>query len=603
MNKIRKEIISKIPKLPGIYIYRDTNRDIIYIGKAKNLFNRVSSYFVKNHADMKTRVLVKKIDSIEYIVTNNEVEALLLENNLIKEHKPKYNIQLKDFKSFPMIKISSEPLPRISVCREVKNPKDLYFGPYIDVNALREVTNIITKTLKIRPCKKYFKKPYNNRPCLNFHINKCLAPCSGNISEEEYSQIVENCKRLLNGETDKLIDELNTKMKKLSDEMQYEKALVVREQINNIRKLQIKQSVENSTLDNIDYIGTYEKDNILSISLLKERDGKVLGNENFIIQRTSYPNSNNILVDFLNTYYLNIATFPNKIYLEKVSQDLKEELEILASGIEKKYNKKVETLEVESEKTNILRLAKENSEVYFYEKRHSIDKIHILKELKELLELDSLPRVIECFDIATLNGKYNTAAMSVFVDGKPDKSKYRQFNIVGKGYPDDYAMMQEVIRRRYSKLKKSNEAMPDLILVDGGKGQISSALKSLGELDLNIPLVGLAEKEEHIFFPYREEPLILPRTSNALKMLQAVRDEAHRFSNTRMSKRYKKGSLTSSLLNIEGVGEKRLNMLLKQFKSINGIKNATEEEIAKISNIGIRLARKIHDSLNRQNRL
>ena len=343
----------------------------------------------------------------------------------------------------------------------------------------------------------------------------------------------------------------------------------------------------------MDFIGFYGDYKSATISLIKQRNGKIVGNENFIINK--FLNYLDVLSDFVNAYYLNNnLDFPTNIFVEEEIANKN----VLIEALNKKFNIKVKIrIPSDAREKKILNLAKQNAEVHFEEKSYKIEKIHHLRELKKILNLATLPRRIECFDIATLNGKFNTAAMVSFLDGKPDKSEYRQLNIEGDGYPNDYAMMTEVIGRRYQKLKNEKLKFPDLIVVDGGKGQVTSALKSLNLLDLKIPVIGLAKKEEHIFVENKKSPLILQKDSVALKLLQYVRDEAHRFSNTRLNKRYKNSTLYSELLKIDGVGEKRANLLFRKFRSINKLKNASISDIEKVETIGKEVAIKIVDYL------
>jgi excinuclease ABC subunit C len=588
MKKFAK-LIKQIPKLSGVYIYKDAKNTIIYVGKAKNLFNRVKSYFNKNN-DIKTRTLVKKIDKIEYFVTGSEVEALILENNFIKQNLPKYNIKLKDAKSYPLMKITNENLPRITICREKNNKKDEYFGPFVDVHRLRNIIVIFRKYLKLRTCKLKFTPPYRYKPCLNYFIKICSAPCAGYISEEEYLKTVDIARKILQGNIRSILEVLEKSMKENSEKQEYEKAASVRDQIQSIKELGNEQIVENINSDDSDYVGVYNDFKMASISIIQNRNGKIIGKENFIV--SNIIEYSNILIDFLNSYYLSITQFPKKIFIQENTDGI----DILKEAINRKYNIEIDIMmPAEQKDKKLLQLSRSNAEFSFEEKKYKLDKIHHLRELKKVLELDRLPRTIECFDIATLDGKFNTAAMVTFKDGKPDKTNYRQFNVEGEGHPDDYAMMEEVIARRYQKLKNEKLPMPDLIVVDGGKGQVTSAINSLDILDLKIPVIGLAKKYEHIFTRNSKNPLILSKDSMALKLLQNVRDEAHRFSNTRLSKRFKNDSLLSVLSDIEGIGEKRVNLLLKHFKSVSAIKKASTEEIASVETIGTEIAKKVFD--------
>lgn len=601
--KILQSVLKQLPKMPGVYLFKDKSSTIIYIGKAKNLFNRVHSYFLAN-TDVKTSILSRKIYQIEYFITNNEIEALLLENNLIKKHQPKFNIKLKDSKSYPMLKITAENLPRVLKCREKVNSKDEYFGPYISAREIKSLLNIFTRIYKTRTCGKKFKPPYNGKPCLNYYIDLCCAPCAGYISEEDYNRSINEIRKILKGKTRDVKKSLQEKMIEYSNNQEYEQAAIVRDNLQLVINFEQEQFVSSISNDDYDYIGFYLNSGKAAISLLQEREGVVTGKQNFFISALLFPDNLNLFVfEFLREYYLNTTQIPRKIVIGQQFENIKsneseaeEEKNILLSAIFNKYQIKTEFKSPYATKEKrLLKLAEENAEIFYEEKQYKINKIHHLRDLKKILNLPALPRIIECFDVATLDGKFNTAAMVSFVDGAPDKSRYRQFNIAGEGHPDDYHMMEEVIGRRYQKLKNEKKKLPDLIVVDGGKGQLNSALKILRILALDIPVIGLAKKFEHIFIEGKKTPIILDKNNYALKLIQAIRDESHRFSNVRLSKRYKNATLKSELMNIKGLGEKRANLLLRKFKSVKSLKNADLEEVAKTAGIGAALAKTIFD--------
>lgn len=584
--------LNQIPKLPGVYTFKDKEKKIIYIGKALNLSKRVNSYFLKTN-DIKTRVMVKKIENIEYFVTNNEVEALLLENNLIKKHQPKYNIRLRDAKSYAMLKITNEEFPRIIKCREKIDSKNgEYFGPFASVRTIRYLQRIFTDILNIRTCNKKFKSPLKYSPCLNYYIGKCAGLCASLISREEYLKSIDLARDVLKGKTKKILDILKNKMENHAANLEYELAAKVRDQIKILEEFIANQYIETHSKDNSDYIGIYNDFNTATITLIQQRNGKIEGKENFVIKNIF--NYNTILIDFLNTYYLNITSIPAKIYIpEDVDTKLlKEALKLkhkIPAEIQKPFSKKDKQL---------LLLAKENAEIFFEESQYKLEKIHHLRELKKVLKLDKIPRNIEGFDIATLEGKYNIGALVNFIDGKPNLKGYRQFNIMKKKHQDDYSMMEEVISRRYQRVKNEKLPLPDLILIDGGKGHVKVASDILSILELKIPVIGLAKKNEYIYFPGNKRPLILDKSSYSLKILQNIRDEAHRFCNTRLKKRYKAGNLQSDLLKIKGLGKKRLNLIIKEFGSIEALKEVTLEQISKSEGIGDDLAKKIFEYLH-----
>ncbi|MBN2545670.1 MAG: excinuclease ABC subunit UvrC [Spirochaetes bacterium] len=590
---IQQEKINNIPNAPGVYIFKDKNSDILYIGKAFNLNNRVKSYFTKTE-DIRLKTLGKKINDIECFVTNNEVEALLLENNLIKKHQPRYNINLKDSKSYPMLKITDEFLPRIIKCREKINDYEEYYGPFISIQIIKSLLKIFSKVLKLRPCNKKFKPPYKYNPCLNYHIGKCNAPCASYITEKEYLKAINTAREILKGNTKHIIEILNRKMIGYSEKLNYEQAAKIRDQIKILADYNLLQYMDTSSKDNSDYIGIYSDFKSYCVSIIQQRNGKVIGKESFIIDNAF--NYQDFLIDFLNFYYLNITSIPPEVFLQ-------EEIEngcVLESAIMEKLNLSVKFKKAENLKDKkLIILAKQNAEIYFEEKQYKLEKLNSLRELKKSLNLPKLPRIIEGIDIATLDGKYNVGALVYFADGKPIKSNYRQYNIESKGHPDDYAMIEEVVARRYQRQKNEKKSLPDLILIDGGKGQLHSAYNILKILNLNIPLIGLAKKEEQIYLLNKKNPIILPKSSLSLKLLQKIRDEAHRFSNTRLSKRHRKGDIKSKLLEINGIGTKRLNTLIKKFGSINALKNVPIEEIVNVPGLNRYLAEKIKNFLAR----
>lgn len=602
MKKL-KQTLQQLPQLPGAYFFKDKNDTIIYIGKAKNLFNRVHSYFnrTNNH---RIKILVKNINNIEYLVTNNEVEALLVENNLIKKYQPKYNIELKDAKTYPMIKITKEDFPRIIKCREKRNNKDEYFGPFISVKAVEILLKFFRNALNIRNCSKKISysnsessnsKKNKNSPCLNYYIKKCFAPCCNYISKDDYIKKINIAREILQGKMDDVIVNFNNKMQIHSQNLEFEEAAKVRDQIVLLNKIKY-QIVDTGDKTDSDFIGVFSDFDKATVSIIKQREGKILGKENFIVKK--FLEQENVITNFLNVYYLNTKDLPKTVYIEKLFSDQP----ILCEAISEKFNINFMVTNPKSDKNKkLLVLSQENAQFYFEETQFKLEKIHHLRELKNILHIDKLPRHIEGFDIATLDGQFNTAALVCFIDGNPYKTKYRQFNIDSKGHPDDYAMMQEVVYRRYSRLLNEKEKLPDLIVVDGGQGQVNSATISLKKLKLQIPIVGLAKKEEIIYRQNKLSPIVLQHNSHSLRLLVAIRNESHRFSNTLLKNRYKNFHIISKLNNIPGIGKNKTNILLKEFGSINKIKETSIEELAKVDNIGVALAKKIFEYLHKQN--
>ena len=400
---------------------------------------------------------------------------------------------------------------------------------------------------------------------------------------------------MLRGDIGSLTEYLRQKMEYYSNNLFFEKAAEIRDQISMLTNIEDSQLVEINEEKDSDYIGYYTDFNTAAISVIQQRGGKILGKENFLV--TNFLEFNSVLYDFLKSYYFSISNFPKNIFI----QDELEESGILSEALNQKFSKKINIQRpVNSIDKKILLLSVENSEIYFQEKQYKIDKLNDLRELKRDLKLKKIPRVIECFDIATLNGKYNTAAMVNLTDGIPNKEEYRQFNIEGEGHPDDYAMMEEVIGRRYQRLKNEQKKLPDLIIVDGGKGQVKSAKNIIDILGLSIPLIGIAKKREEIFFPDKKKPLVLPDGSRSLRIIQLARDESHRFSNTRLTKRHRNDILKSNLSQINGLGERKINILFKKFGSISSLKKASLDDIIMIKGIDSYLAKRIYDFFHKQ---
>ena len=590
------EILKQIPKNPGIYMYRNNEDIVIYVGKAKNLFNRVNSYFT-GKKDPKTTALLKQIANIEYFVTENETEALILENNMIKKYMPRYNILLKDSKSYPFIKITNEPIPKIYKCRERISKNGTFFGPYVSSEQADNIILILNRVLKLRKCRHRLKEPFNKTPCLNYHMQLCSAPCASLISRKNYLRRIRTAKDFLNGNTEPLVKTLTAEMTRYSKALKFEKAAEIRDQIKQVQEIKPDQFMqENYSAENNDYVGIYQDGETAAVSVISVRNGIVNDKKTFLFTRL-LPDTE-FIADFFNLYYLNEIFLPSTIYFRDTFLDE----ELFYSAIEKKRgcNIKIEKPTIQKDR-RLTKLAIDNAEIFYEEKKLKLEKIHHLRELKKILQLEKIPRKIECFDIATLNGKFNTAAMSVFVDGNPERSLYRQFNVEGEGHPDDYSMMKEIMARRYQRLKIEKQDFPDLLLLDGGKGQLNAAAEIIDLLGIDVSMAAIAEKEEHIFIRNQKEPIVLPRSSYALKIIQHIRDEAHRFSNTRLAVRYKNDSLKTQLENIPGIGKTRARFLLKTFGSVEKIKTLSQEELASLPQIGNHLAKNLYQFFHQCN--
>lgn len=589
MNPILEDKLKNLPTLPGIYQFKNDKGKVIYVGKAKNLRNRVRSYFQKNIDSPKTAALVSKIHDVELIVTDNEIEALVLENNLIKELKPRYNVNLKDDKSYPYIKVTNEPYPQIYPTRNVVKDGSKYFGPYTDVKNMKQSLRLINKVFKIRSCKYDIteeaiqKKKF--KVCLDYHIKKCDGPCEGLISQYQYNQMVNQVIKVLRGKTDDLIEELKQQMNEAAAKLEFERAAELRDRIEQLQIYSSKQKVVSTDLEDKDIISAAYEGKDVAATILNIRSGKLVGKRQFALSTEENEDIGQIYSAILRFYYDEYVEIPKEIIIEAEPSDSDTLLEWLNSRALKKC--KFVIPQKKSEAKSLLIMCKQNAQLYLEEiqlqrmkKEGSVP--YTLSALQRDLHLKKIPRKIECFDISNLQGSDSVASMVVFVDGKPKKSLYRKFIIKTVEGPDDFASMQEVIYRRYSKLLEENEQIPDLIMVDGGKGQLSSAIEILKNLGIkNYEIIGLAKRLEEIFIPNESEPILIPKTSSSLKLLQQIRDEAHRFAITFHRERRSKRTFTSELLEIKGVGEKVAQKLLSKF-SIEEIKNMDEEKLAEV---------------------
>lgn len=581
-----------IPENPGVYLMKK-NSKVIYVGKAKNLKNRVSSYFSKVHDDYKTNELVKNIEDIEFFITNTEVDALLLENNLIKKYNPKYNILLKDEKTYPFIKISKEDFPGIKIIRttkalDIKNGE--YFGPY--PHGAWRLKEIFMKLFKIRDCNRDMKK-ISARPCLKYYMKSCTGPCVYKDIKEEYNTEVENLKEILKGNTAKVINKLKEKMNEASTNMNFEKSIIYREQIRELQNIQSSQLIQyDRELDEDIFVFKKIVDQVF-ICVLNMRDGKILGKMSTSIELKNKFTDNIYEAIFMSFYSKHIL--PKSIVLDA---DYEKDFEIVKIALERgNYGKKEFYFpKIKSRRKELLEMAYKNLErdlETYYNKKDSIEKG--IKELYYTLSLKRFPIKIECFDISNIQGKDAVASMSVSVEGRAAKREYRKFKIRCKDTPDDFSMMREVIERRYSKLDAKD--FPDVILIDGGLGQINSAgevLERIGKAGI-ADLLSLAKRDEEIYKYGETLPYSLSKDSEALKMFQRVRDEAHRFGITYHRKLRSKRIISSELDKIEGVGSVRKKALLKKFGSISAIKNASFEELSQI--VPKNVAEKIKNNL------
>lgn len=593
MNDIVTEKLKLLPDKPGVYLMKNKRGQIIYVGKAIKLKNRVRQYFQssRNHS-AKTLAMVSHIEDFETIITDNELEALILECNLIKKHHPKYNIMLRDDKTYPYLKVTlNEEYPRLITTRRVIKDGSRYFGPYTNVTAMKETIKLLRRLFPIRTC-----KHLGERPCLEYHIKRCLAPCANLIDKKTYQEMVQSICLFLEGKTEDIEKNLAEKMQKLAQNLEFERAGKIRDQLLSIRQVTEKQKILTDTGD-MDVIGMASSSYGICVQVFFVRNGKILGRNQFLLTGDADDNQKNSISAFFKQYYNNAVFIPKEILLPF---DI-EEISLLERWLAETKNIKVKiTVPKRDVKKDIVKMANENAVKYLQEQENKLKdqqarSIGAVYDLQKYLKLTKPPMRMECFDISHIQGSETVASMVVFQDGKPAKEAYRRFKINStEGKPDDFMSMREVTTRRYGKA--TAEEMPDLIIIDGGKGQLSSALEIIrGAGHLTVPVVGLAKQFEHIFTEYSSEPVILPRQSDALYLVQQIRDEAHRFAITYHRKLRTKRNKVSLLDNIAGVGAKRRKALFDHFENIGNIKNATIEELTCVPGISENIAKAIYN--------
>lgn len=597
LNRVKTEL----PELPGVYIMKDEQGEIIYVGKAKSLKKRVKSYFDNTPKTQKTYSLVASIFHFDYILTNSELDAFSLESNLIKKHKPKYNILLKDDKSFPYIKIDmNEKYPRVQIARRPKSePNVLLFGPYVTGTIISELLAIIKSAYPIRWCNVNFdKKDKLARPCLHGDIGNCLAPCKIGVEESEYMAVLKRVVEFLNGKTSDIKKQLKDKMNKFAEELKFEEALVLRNQIQSVENSE-KDLITSLTNDNdIDIFAIAEQDETFNVNVMMIRKGKNVGHINNIVSN-AVGEKNDLLLSFISSYYLASGVIPKEIVVRELND---EQVEILQGFLLENFNKAVKiTVPKIGVKNELVKNTLKNAEEYLLHSKERIDKkermtTSAIDGLKNMLGLKRLKR-IEGYDISNISGSYNVASMVVFEGGEPAYKEYRKFKIKTVVGADDFASMAETLSRRltdYKECKENFSKRPDLILIDGGYGQLSAAEKVIKELELDIPVISIAEKNEEICTVNSDKPIILDRTDPVLKLIQKVRNEAHRFAIT-FHRELRGKSLKSSLGEIEGLGDVKVKALLKKFKSVDAISKASKNDLMQAEGIGEMLAETIYN--------
>ncbi len=602
MQKISKKIKQKLtllPVSPGVYIMKNASDKIIYIGKAKVLRNRVRSYFTGSPTDPKTEEMVSKIADLDYILTKTEDQALVLEANLIQKHKPKYNIQLKDDKSKPFIKVTiKEPFPQVFVTRDLKKDGSKYFGPYTDTKAMRKTLRMLEWIFPIRTCTRKIPKgkPVFKRSCMNYQLGKCPAPCIGKISIEEYRKNVTAMIQFIKGRNKDVLSDFTIRMKEHSDKLNFEEAAKFRDKIENVQKLNRSKNMFFTDEKNRDVVGVYQEGSKAAVAVLKILSGKLLNKEIYALNNTDGTTLSQIMEAFLKQYYSSkLDELPFRIFLQVEPDDV----ETLNKWLKNKL-----IIPQKGDNKALISIAHENAFNFVEEEklkylRKSNRTIFPIKELKDKLNLRKLPRKMVCIDISTIQGTDTVSSLVFFENGKPKKKNYRHFIMETVNGQDDFASMEETMRRYLNKIDENEK--PDLIVIDGGKGQLSKSNNILKEMKIeDIEILSLAKRIEEVFLPGIKNSIILPRNSSALRVLVRIRDEAHRFAINFHRKRRKKRTLTSELDKIIGVGEQTKFSLLKKFDSVDNIGNASLKELMSINGIGEKSAKLILEYLSKK---
>ena len=595
---------------PGVYIHRDSKGKVLYVGKSSSLRNRLRSYFgSKNNLDAKTTELVSRIDDFEFIVTESNQEALLLENSLIKKHKPRFNIRLKDDKTYPYIKVDlAEEFPRVYVTRRTAKDGARYFGPFASAGSVRKTLDLLKRLFPYRSCTKAITGT-DDRPCLEFHIKRCVAPCTGYASKLDYTNVIDQVLMFLEGNTKEVVSELEAAMLEASDQLEFERAGALRDRLKAIERVYEGQKVVGLGRENFDVIAAAYGGEEAWVEIFFVRQGNLIGRDHFTMSGTRDETGDEILARFIEQFYSSASHVPRRILIpETVNR-----VESINAWLEFRRGGPVDiSIPQRGPKRRLLKMVSDNAEQGLEQLKlkwiSDSNRMELaMSELQEQLNLPNLPQRIECYDISHIQGTNTVASMSVFQNGTPLSSDYRRFKIKSHDRNDDFASMKEVLTRRFKRLKNAREggeenasfaASPDLVLIDGGKGQLSSAVEAMLYLGLqDIQLASIAKREEEIFLPDAAEPVIMPRNSQGLFLLQRARDEAHRFAITFHRNLRGKSSVKSALDSVPGIGPKRRKMLIRTFGSVKGIQEASEEQIAASPGMTVKTARQLKEHL------
>ncbi|MBP5452104.1 MAG: excinuclease ABC subunit UvrC [Treponema sp.] len=578
----RREILHqtalKAPGQSGVYLWRNESGTIIYVGKAKNLKNRLTSYF-SGKKDIKTRLLVSNAHSIEYITTNNEYEAFLLENNLIKQHTPKYNIDLKDGKSYPVMRITNEEYPRLFKTRTIIQDGSRYFGPFPDASALDTFIETLYEIYPLRHCRQFRKKA---TPCMYYHIERCLAPCCKELAQSTYTEFIEEISSLLENKGEETVKKLESDMKEAAANLNFEKAARLRDGLKALSVLQNQNSVEGFDGEDRDYIASWSEGELVSFTVLKIRGGKLLGRDNY--PAVTLNEDDEVLGEFMASYYTEKEDVPPRIFV--ISQ---ESMEIMQRWFNESYGPICEIISVKPDIPSFalhnaaISMARQNAHEDIIRRMRERGDFPAMEELKDVLKLPTLPVRIEGFDIAHIGGKFPVASLISFYNGNPDKKNYRYFRLkTTDGYIDDFQSMREATSRRYSRLLNEGKPLPDLLLIDGGIGQVNAVDAVIKSLGIEIPIAGLAKRDEEIWRPHASKPICLPKRSDGLRLLQRVRDETHRFATKNNQNLRTKENTVSPFVRLPGIGKEKDRLLMKKYGSLRALLEAPEAEIAEL---------------------
>ncbi len=593
--------LDALPTKPGVYQFKNREGKIIYVGKAQNLRNRVRQYFQESRArDVRIDALVSKIEDVELTVTDSEVEALILESNLIKKLKPRYNVDLKDDKSYPFIAITNEPFPRVFVTRRKVGAGTRYFGPYTDVKTMRFALKTIRHIFMIRSCNYDLTETSiaqgKFKICLDYHIKKCEGPCEGLVSREHYTSMIEQVAAVLKGKTSSVVGALQQEMNLAASALRFEEAARLRDRLQALTVYTGKQKIVTQREFDRDIFAVATKAGDACGVVFKVREGKVIGSQHFYMGNVDGVAEAEVMESLIERYYLENEDIPSEVLLSCAVDSES----LLKSWLSVRANNEVNVFVPKSgEAHKLIGMAKANAQYWIDEleiQRMKQKEVvpHAVQALQRDLRLEHLPRRIECFDISNTQGADSVASMVVFVDGKPKKSEYRKFKIKTVEGSNDFASMQEVVERHYRRTLDEQLEFPDLLMVDGGKGQLSSAVEILSKLSLQIPIISLAKRLEEVFVPKQTEPINIPRTSSGLRLLQQVRDEAHRFAVAFHRQLRAKRTLATELDLVKGIGKKRTSELLEVFGSVQGVKFATEEQLAEVVGASVAAELKQH---------